>query len=883
MNGTNRMSEDVKARDSVDLTNCDREPIHIPGAILPHGAMLVLECETLRVLQAAGDTAGLIGRPLAELLDRPVDTLFTTDQVNRLHALFKETDLVKPRHLLDPLFRVIADRPLDASAHRVDANLVIEFETAEMSDPFAADPLAAVQTMIEGFREAASLFALCQMATASVRRVAQYDRVMIYRFMADGSGWVIAESRAPELAPFLDLHYPAADIPQQARTLYLKSWLRLITQVDYDPAPLTPTLNPRTGKPLDMSYAILRDVSPIHREYLRNMGIDASMSISIIVAGKLWGLIACHHNSPRRLPRHLRAVCELFGSMFSLQLEAREKSEQFEARLASRKILQELMLNLAGVEDYAYGLTQQTPNLLDYIHGGDIALDGSRGGGVAVRVEGKITFLGTTPSREQITALTDWLTSYMTETEGVFATDRLSEIYTPGKAFANVASGLLVIAVSRDPSDFILWFRPELVETALWAGDPAKPMATGPDGDRLSPRKSFEVWKHTVRNRALPWSAAETDSAFDLRVSLLQVVLRRIEAASRERAKAHERDKLLMAELDHRVKNTLANIQALVTQSSRSAESLTLFVEGLDKRIHSMAKAHSLLTQSRWEGVSVDGLLREELDAYGPVPGVVSLSGADAVLTPKSALALSLALHELATNAAKFGSLSAIAGCVAVRWDIRDDGGLGLSWTESGGPVVTPPTRRGFGSSLIERALALETGGRATIHYKPGGVVCDVVLPKSSLVEFSVIPPVAAESMSLTIEDEFNALPANPKILIVEDSFLVLIGLEAMCANLGWEIVGPATRLGEALALAQSATFDAALLDVNLDGEMSWEIADVLKQRGIPFAFSTGYDQSNILPEHLAGTQVLAKPYRIDDVERRLRKMMAAGQTLVTA
>jgi light-regulated signal transduction histidine kinase (bacteriophytochrome) len=318
--------------------------------------MLVLDCTTLRVLQAAGDTQGLLGRPIGELLGRVVDTLLSADQVHRLHAHCKEMDLVKPRHLLDPALRVVADRPLDASVHRVDDTLVVEFEAAQMSDPFVADPLAAVQVMVDGFGAAASLNVLCQMATASVRRVAQYDRVMIYRFMADGSGWVIAESRNPELAPFLDLHYPAADIPQQARALYLKSWLRLITQVDYEPAPLTPTLNPRTDKPLDMSYAILRDVSPIHREYLRNMGIDASMSISIIVAGKLWGLIACHHNSPRILPRHLRAVCELFGSMFSLQLEAREKSEQFEARLASRKILQELMLNLAGVEDYAYGL-----------------------------------------------------------------------------------------------------------------------------------------------------------------------------------------------------------------------------------------------------------------------------------------------------------------------------------------------------------------------------------------------------------------------------------------------------------------------------------------------------------------------------------------------
>jgi len=305
------MTESILDRDRVDLTNCDREPIHIPGAILPHGAMLVLECDTLRVLQAAGNTPELLGRPIDALLERSVGGLFSPDQVSRLHLLCRETDLVKPRHLLDPLLRISADCPLDASAHRVGDTLVIEFEAADSGDPFVTDPLTAVQQMVEGFGEAASLYELCQMATASVRRVAQYDRVMVYRFMADGSGWVIAESRTPELAPFLDLHYPAADIPQQARALYLKSWLRLITQVDYDPAPLTPALNPRTGAPLDMSHAILRDVSPIHREYLRNMGIDASMSISIIVAGKLWGLIACHHNSPRRLPRHLRAVCAI--------------------------------------------------------------------------------------------------------------------------------------------------------------------------------------------------------------------------------------------------------------------------------------------------------------------------------------------------------------------------------------------------------------------------------------------------------------------------------------------------------------------------------------------------------------------------------------------
>ena len=384
-----------------DINNCDREPIHIPGAILPHGVLLVLDSDTLEVLQAAGDLPGLLGKSLHDLLGKSADTVLNPAQTARLRRLSAEQALTTPRHLLDPAMRVHADMPLDASLHRCGDTLVLEFEAANICDPFASDPLAAVQDMVEGFDAAPSLPALCQLAAERVREVAVYDRVLVYQFMQDGSGWVIAESREPHLEPFLDLHYPAADIPQQARALYLKNWLRLITEVNYDPAPLTPSLNPRTGLPLDMSHAILRDVSPIHREYLRNMGIDASMSISIIHGDKLWGLIACHHYSPRRLPRHLRAVCELFGSMFSMQLEVREKVQQFELRLASRTVLQSLMLNLAGADDYAEGLTQQSPNLLDYIHSGS-GMDFENKGGVAVSVKGQLTFLGSTPDEAQI-------------------------------------------------------------------------------------------------------------------------------------------------------------------------------------------------------------------------------------------------------------------------------------------------------------------------------------------------------------------------------------------------------------------------------------------------------------------------------------------------
>jgi light-regulated signal transduction histidine kinase (bacteriophytochrome) len=827
--------------------------------------MLVLDSETLEILQVAGNVTGLLGASMEELLGHSITKIFRHQQIENLRTLSANMSLLKPRHLLDPQMRVAADLPLDASLHRSHESLILEFEEADIADRFAADPLAAVREMVEGLDGAASLAELCQMAAERVREAAPYDRVLVYRFMQDGSGWVIAESKQDGLAPFLDLHYPAADIPKQARALYVKNGLRLITQVNYEPARLVPAENPRTGKPLDMSQAILRDVSPIHRQYLRNMGIDASMSISIIIGGELWGLIACHHYSPRLLPRHLRAVCELFGSMFSYQLEVFERREQFNARMQSRMVLQQLMLNLAGADDYARGLIEQSPNLLDYIHGGE-ALQGHRQGGVAISISGTVSYLGITPNKNQIEELVDWLSIHMREAGGVYATDRLGEIWEPAVAFADVASGLLVISVSHDPSDFIIWFRPELVGTADWAGQPYKTVAEGPDGDILTPRKSFETWKETVRGRGLPWAQSDLDAARDLRTSLLDVVLRRITEAARERKLAADRDQLMMAELDHRVKNTLANIEALVMQTSVSADSLSAFVAGLAARIQSMAKAHSLLSQSRWEGVSINSLLMEELTPYIRGNASFEIVGPDLVLTSKSALALSLAIHELATNAAKYGALSSPTGRVAIRWSLTEAGGLDLSWTESGGPEVRAPSRRGFGSTLIERALAMETDGQAALQYLPGGVVCHVAMPPASLANTDSIEAPAMITFT-NVQKDSKRTGNSLRVLVVEDSFMIVRTLELVFDSIGWTMVGPATRVPKALALVKAESFDAALLDVNLDGEMSWSVAAALQARGIPFVLSTGYEVGKLLPESLKGSKFVRKPYDMAELE----------------
>nr|WP_294546826.1 HWE histidine kinase domain-containing protein [uncultured Rhodopila sp.] len=555
--------------------------------------------------------------------------------------------------------------------------------------------------------------------------------------------------------------------------------------------------------------------------------------------------------------------------MLSLQLDVQLGREQFGDRLKSRDVLQRMILNLAVEDAYAPGIAHRASELLGYIQADGLCLFEDAGGD-------PVSF-GRTPPPADLAALIAWLSQRMDSDDPVFATDRLGEVWPAARSYSETASGLLAILVSRKPRRFILWFRREIVHTVIWGGDPTKPVNRGPNANRLSPRASFDAWKETLHGRSRPWTSSDRDAALDLRVALLEVVLRRIEAAAAERQRAREHEKLLIAELDHRVKNTLGVIQSLVVQTSRSATSMTEFVTGLERRIRSMAQSHSLLTRSHWTGVEIHALLRDELDQYGLDGAAVTLSGPDLVLAPKAALALSLAVHELATNAAKYGALSTLQGVVAVSWGAVANGGIELSWRESGGPAVSPPLQRGFGSRLIEQALMMETGGRSMIRFPDGGVQCDIVLPASSIA--GALPDSGAKASARVPDAEPPAVPrkSRPRVLIVEDSYLISLLLEQVLEDQGWELVGPATRVPAALALAQTERIDAALLDINLDGEMSWPVAMALRERGIPFAFSTGYGSAADLPASLADVFVLKKPFQLAEVESRMQKMLRGG------
>ena len=551
------MAELPTAFGAADLTNCDREQIHLPGSIQPHGALLAIEPGELTVVQAGGDTMGLLGVDPGALLGQRIDRWLSPAQTVELRQIVTSIGTTSRPMLAFTMTIGDRSRTADAIAHVSDGYLVLELESLEGRAP--EDSLGLVQAMVRAVQQAESVRDFCRVVVDEVRAASGFDRVMAYRFHADGSGSVEAEAKEASLEPYLGLRYPASDIPQQARALYLRNWIRLIPDIHYQPAPLFAAAGWPAGKLLDLSQSVLRSVSPIHVEYLSNMGVAASMSISIIIDGKLWGLIACHHMSPRFLPYRLRVVFELFSQMASFQLQTKVAAEDFGVRLRSKSIHEMLVVGLAGEADLANGLTQFRDRLLEYIPAT----------GLGLWLDGRYTSLGQTPTAAQVEMLVSWLND--TVTDGIFHTDQLSAQLPKARAFADKASGMLAISVSRSPRDYLIWFRPEIVQTVTWAGKPDKHLEDGPHGVRLSPRKSFAKWQQSVRLQSEPWTSIDVKTAEALRTSLLEVVLEHIDQLSRQRLRARVQQDALIAQLDERVKEWEMIAQELKREGDRRA------------------------------------------------------------------------------------------------------------------------------------------------------------------------------------------------------------------------------------------------------------------------------------------------------------------------
>jgi light-regulated signal transduction histidine kinase (bacteriophytochrome) len=524
-----------------DIENCDREPIHIPGAIQPHGVLLSLREPDLVIVQASDNTHALFGRDAAQVLGQPLAALLAAESLDRVRRAVWHEPLAE----VNPLALALSGRPCDGVLHRHEGALILEIEPRLAAADAPERSHHPLRHAVAELQSAATPGALYEAAVKAVQRLTQFERVMIYRFDEDGHGAVEAEAMSGPLYPYLGLHYPASDIPRQARELYLRNPIRIIPDARYTPAALVPALRPDTGAPLDLSFSVLRSVSPVHLEYLANMGVRGSMSISLVVRGRLWGLVSCiEHRGPRPVPYEVRSDCELLGRIVSLQISAFEDRETASGRERRRPVLERLAEAMRDGDEALAGLLAQPGALF-----GLLRIEG------AAIVNDELLAAGRAPAPAAIRALADWLDQ--AGEPGVFLTDALAKNVPAFAGIKDRASGIVSFTLPGAPPRRFLGFRPEMLQTVDWGGDPRKPVQQ--DGSmRLHPRRSFALWREEVRLRSRPWTAADREAAEELRRAAVEADLaKQVQRAQRA---ARARDDLV-AVVSHDLKNPLGVIQ----------------------------------------------------------------------------------------------------------------------------------------------------------------------------------------------------------------------------------------------------------------------------------------------------------------------------------
>ncbi len=567
------------------LANCADEPIRFPGAIQPHGLLLTLTEPALQIIQVSANVETLLARAPESLIGQPLHSLIGAEHTAQVLQALQQATFSEAA----PLRFELNGTAFEGLLHRHQGVLILELEIHVKN--FQPRNVAGVNThlgrMLQRLQAATTLQALYDISVKEIQAMTGYDRVLIYRFEEEGHGQVIAEASDPSMEVFNGLFFPASDIPEQARELYRTNWLRIIPNADYQPVPLVPKLRPDTQTPLDLSFATLRSVSPIHCQYMKNMGVLSSMSISLLKGDKLWGLISCGNRQPLHVPHELRMACQTIGQVLSLQISAMETLEL--TRQREEKVEALARLNQAMVDspqNVFDGLAQQPATLMALVNAG----------GIAIIEDKQLHRYGNCPEPEDIRALHKWLQA---RGEPVFASHHLSSVYPPAAQYQSVASGVLAMSLPKPVDNGVLWFRPEVKENINWSGDPRKPLdlENSDAGMRLRPRTSFEIWKVEMAGISTKWSHGDRFAANDLRRSALENDLAR--QVRREQEAVQARDDLV-AVVSHDLRNPMTVISMLCGMmqkafSSEGAHTSRRISTAIDTMQQATARMNTLL------------------------------------------------------------------------------------------------------------------------------------------------------------------------------------------------------------------------------------------------------------------------------------------------
>jgi light-regulated signal transduction histidine kinase (bacteriophytochrome) len=583
---TQKTLVDLRNNRYATIDSCDKEPIHIPGSIQPHGYLLAVTPETYLVTHCSANIESFLHQPTARVIGAPLSDLF--EKSHHAMAAFMQNDTARAS---GTLLMEYPNGYCHLSVYRSDELYVLEFDQcADLSDDLSA-ARTGISELLALVQQPQGIRPLCQAMADYVQAKLEFDRVMIYRFHPDFSGEVFAEAVVTGMIPYLGLRYPAGDIPPQARELYLRNRLRIVVDVNYQPVPLlTQREAGQEPRQLDLSDSLLRSVSPIHVQYLKNMHVSASFSLSIIKDNKLWGLIACHHNSPKYVTPSQRQAALLYGLVLSSQLEVHERAE-------SLKLVTEVDNALDGL----LRTLQQEELQLDNIICTPYMKQISGATGVIAFVKGVLYRSPHTPSDEECRNLIAFLAAHTTA--GTLVTRKLTDIYPEAGSYASLVSGLIYHQLTNSTDDCVIWIKPGLDQTITWAGNPEKAVERDSVTQQLTPRTSFEAWKEVVRNESDAWHTYQVNATY-LFTSALQKYLHLAYLKKEE-----EKQRLLAEELKksndeleninwisaHDLKEPLRKIRVFTSKLMQMEDLSDIVLHDLSKVNSSAMRMQSLL------------------------------------------------------------------------------------------------------------------------------------------------------------------------------------------------------------------------------------------------------------------------------------------------
>lgn len=827
------------------LEACENEPLDIVGMIQPFGALLATDTALETVTHVSTNVDDVLGRSVDEVLGASLDTVLPLDIVHALRNSAGHSTIRSQREYTGTF--AVGQQEVDVSIHLTSAAAIIELQLPEHHGKDASETLADMPRLVQRLAQCDTVDQVLFLMVHELRALTGYDRVKAYQFLPDGAGSVVAESRAAHVDSFLGLRFPAFDIPQSARRLYAQTPLRIISDVD----PQQPELRAAPGaEPLDLSLAVLRGVVAPHLMYLQNMGVRSSLSIPIVVDGDMWGLFAHHHYEVRVPSSTLGLTAELLGRTVSMTIQQIVDRR----RAAGAERCADIAANMPPVgegpvgvgsywEEYASALATLMPC-----------------DGVALVSETDVHAYGTCP--DDATAVE--LASLASDQPTVAVTSLTEHL---NRSVPGGTSGALVVGIPSPGYRALLYFRDEVAQSIRWAGE-ARFKSVG-DSLRLEPRASFAEYLETASGQCEPWTADELDLG-----RAMHDALDRIHAGNEFREGQRERLGLMVRELNHRVRNILALIQSLIASSAAHESSIEDYAQAVEQRIVALARAHDLLTEQEWESPRLDELVGRALIGFGGAgQGQISWSGPDVSLRADAASVLALTLHELASNASKYGALSTPDGRVELNWE-RNEDSMVLTWVERNGPTVTKPTSEGFGSTVIRHALGYEFDAAVEYHFDADGVRCRYVLPSGLFGR-----PTSGRLSTLNEEPnstiDLRAQPQDTidlavgragdfRVLIVEDDFIIARQMAARIKLLLGTVADTAPSVSSAQASLKSGSYDLVLLDINLRGEFSGAVAQQLHDEDIPFILMTGYGSRDHDLKDLHPSAVLTKPISED-------------------